>query len=178
MDQEATKKRKRQRCSYTYKEKVELIMEYKNANACEMDKNKKVNLKPWLQDKNNRDGTSLAYMTVFKWYKQFKDMDPLATAEIVTNNHTNSLKRIRSRPYQELEKILVDILRIRNKTLFAKGLPLSDAAFIKSRAEELYADLYVPDDDDNSNKDFKCSVGWISRFKERHKHDIDPLMKN
>jgi len=166
MDQEATQKRKRQRCSYTYKEKLELIMEYRN--ACEMDK--KVNLKPWLQDKNNRDGTSLAYMTVFKWYKQFKDMDPLA--EIITNNHTNSLKRIRRRPYQELEKILVDILRIRNKTLLAKGLPLSDAAFIKSRAEELYADLYVPDDD--LNKDFKCSVGWISRFKERHKHDIDP----
>lgn len=73
-----------------------------------------------------------------------------------------------------MEKILVDILRIRNKTLFAKGLPLSDAAFIKSRAEDLYADLYVPEDE--SNRDFKCSVGWISRFKERHKHDIEPFM--
>ena len=73
-------------------------MEYRN--ACEMDRKSKVNLKPWLQDKNNRDGTSLAYMTVFKWYKQFKDMGPLTTAEIVTNNHTKSLKRIRRRPHE------------------------------------------------------------------------------
>ncbi len=72
----------------------------------------------------------------------------------------------------ELEAILVEVLRVRNRILHAKGLPLSDTAFIKSRAENLYKDLYGKHNDDI--KEFKCSNGWVSRFKERHRHVYDP----
>lgn len=68
-------------------------MEYRN----DCDKGNKVNLKAWLQDKNKRDGTSLAYITVFKWYKKFGEMHSM---EEIVSNHTHSLKKIRRRPYQ------------------------------------------------------------------------------
>ncbi len=70
----------------------------------------------------------------------------------------------------------MEILRVRNRILHAKGLPLSDTAFIKSRAENLYKDLYGKHNDDM--KEFKCSNGWVSRFKERHRHVYDPEFQN
>ena len=63
-------------------------------------------------------------------------------------------------------------LGVRNDTLRRKGLPITTIAFIKLKADMFYNDMYGSG---VNVKDFKCSNGWVHRFKERYKDILDPV---
>ena len=120
-------------------------------------------LKAWLKAKNEKDGTNIAYPTMYKWvqkYAQESEISGGGGMENSSSSHSNSkkrnssalqeewqssighLKKIRSRPFQELESVLVEFLRVRNDSLRKKGMPVSNVAFIKDRANMFYKDMY------------------------------------
>ena len=140
-------------------------------------------LKAWLKAKNEKDGTNIAYPTMYKWvqkYAQESDISGGGGMENSSSSHSNSkkrnssalqeewqssighLKKIRSRPFQELESVLVEFLRVRNDSLRKKGMPVSNVAFIKDRANMFYKDMYnveVEIFDIATKGTFKCSTG-------------------
>lgn len=81
--EDVEEKVKKTRQSFTMKQKIAFIMEYKQ--LCENhddgsggaggERAKKMKFKAWLKEKNEREGTSLAYGTVYKWYKRFNEME-------------------------------------------------------------------------------------------------------
>lgn len=150
-------------------------------------------LKAWLKAKNRKDDTSIAYTTMYKWVKKYAKMD-LETEAVPSPSHRHQhrinhcrssssllkedwessvshLKKIRSRPFEELELVLVAFLKVRNETLRRKGLAVSNIAFIKDRANLFYRDMYGEEETDfvagnesgnincNAVKPFKCSAG-------------------
>lgn len=123
-----------------------------------IDVSKTKKLKAWLKDKNQKEGTNIAYATMYKWVKKYGKMDEERGSD-VGHSSVGHLKKLRTRPHQELETILVEYLRVRNETLRKRGLPLSSVAFIKDRANMFYRDMYGNGDDDGGIKGFKCSSG-------------------
>lgn len=116
-------------------------------------------LKSWLKSKNEKDGTSIAYPTMYKWVQKYAQESEIPGGmENSSSSHSKKrnssalqeewqssighLKKIRSRPFQELESVLVEFLRVRNDSLRKKGMPVSAIAFIKDRANMFYKDMY------------------------------------
>ncbi len=56
------------------------------------ERGKKLKLKAWLQEKNDREGTTLAYGTVYKWFQRFGNFEQ-------TDETISSLKKVRTRPF-------------------------------------------------------------------------------
>ena len=118
----STQKVIKARKSFSLKEKISNVMAYKkycldndndnnnsdmnnasgNAsgngnNAQENDNVKKTKLKSWLLLKNERDGTSIAYGTMYKWEKRYGNME---NNDSVAQSSVGNLKKLRTRPFQ------------------------------------------------------------------------------
>jgi hypothetical protein len=114
----------RARQSFSLKEKLAFVMEYQKAclddsddpsasggvkfningnkkrarsTSTSMDGNKKkCKLKSWLKEKNERDGTSIAYGTIYKWFKRYGKMEH----DDAQLSSMGNLKKVRKRPYE------------------------------------------------------------------------------
>ena len=174
-------------------------------------------LKSWLNGVNERDELGLghlSYQTIYKWVQNYSEtvtkqnddsglnvddkkknvnstwkMGKASVNGDFSSDYTSigDFKKVRSRPYQELENILVAYLKVRNENLRKRGLRPSSVQFIKERANLFYRDMYTDGTDDNmaysigananganAQKEFKCSNGWVHRFKKRYKHILEP----
>lgn len=91
------------RQSFSLKEKMTYVMAYKrdcilaveggvNQSPGSPDgKLKKTKLKAWLSEKNAKDGTNIAYGTMYKWFKRYEKMEP--------HKGDMNLKKLRARPF-------------------------------------------------------------------------------
>lgn len=140
------------------------------------------NMAAWLRFKYAEDETNIARSTFFRWYqtygKQVKEAndgnDGNKSADDRSFDFTESTcrhrKRIRTRPFHEMESILIEILKVRNQRLYRQKKPLSTPAFIRNKANALYKDLYG----EESASAFKCSNGWLSRFMDHYASVLTP----
>jgi len=160
-DEKSTTARK-SRTSYTVNDRIRYITAYKKYCASlsgKHDNPKK--LSEYVKERNRIDGTDLSYSTVYKWYQKLQ-VNSSSTNELKFSGHK---KRNRSSPFEELEHVLIQIIRVRNQSLRSKGLPLTTHNYVKTKAQSLYQDMYC--------EERKLSNGWFARFKQRFKDDFE-----
>mmetsp|Transcript_21937 Transcript_21937/g.26871 ORF Transcript_21937/g.26871 Transcript_21937/m.26871 type:complete len:356 (-) Transcript_21937:2242-3309(-) len=187
--EEITIKKKQSRRSFTLQQKLSYVMEYKNyvsqhssnvANQDQQDgnteKSKKCGGKPakmssWLRMIKERDGVTLAKATFSRWFNEYgKGVDNESIAQEYNSAGKLKRKRKRTRPFHEMESILVQIIQVRNQRLRRENKPVSTTIFIRKKAEMLFTDLYGED----VSGSFKCSNGWLCRFLEFYRESLDP----
>lgn len=162
-DEKSTTARK-SRKSYTVNDRIRYITAYKNYCASLSGKHDNLKkLSEYVKERNRIDGTDLSYSTVYKWYQKLQ-VNSSSTNEM---KFSGNKKRNRSSPFEELEHVLIQIIRIRNQSLRSKGLPLTTHSYVKTKAQSLYQDMYC--------EERKLSSGWFARFKERFKEDFEVM---
>ena len=110
----------RARKSFSLKEKIAHVTEFQKYIATEVNSrdNKTGKMKIWLKRKNDVEGVLIAYGTFYKWVQKYGTMIELNPSEL---SSLGNLKKLRRRPYEELELILVQYLKIRNENRQKKG---------------------------------------------------------
>lgn len=160
-DEKRTAVRK-SRKSYTVNDRIRYITAYKNYCASLSGKHEHPKkLSEYVKERNQIDGTDLSYSTVYKWYQKLQ-VDSIRSDQMKLSG---SKKRNRPSPFEELEHVLIQIIRVRNQSLRSKGLPLTTHNYVKTKAQSLYQDMYC--------EERKLSNGWFARFKERFKDDFE-----
>jgi len=124
------------------------------------------NMRKWLEEKNISENTRVSYTSFRRWNMTLKNM----TNEDIFNCSSLFSKKNYRRPHSEMEKVLVEFLRIRNHRLRAFGRRKSTPGYIKAKAMEFYEELYG----DDSTQKFKASNGWLGRFQDSYIHLLDP----
>lgn len=110
----------RARKSFSLKEKIAHVTEFQKYIATEVNSrdNKTGKMKIWLKRKNDVEGVFIAYGTFYKWVQKYGTMIELNPSEL---SSLGNLKKLRRRPHEELELILVQYLKIRNENRQKKG---------------------------------------------------------
>lgn len=124
------------------------------------------NMRKWLEDKNISENTSVSYTSFRRWNMSLKHM----TNKDISRCSSLFSKKIYCRPHSEMEKVLVEFLRIRNQRLRAFGRRKSTPGYIKAKAMEFYVEMYG----DDCPQKFKASNGWLGRFQDSYVHLLNP----
>ena len=158
-------KKTTRRC-YKLSTKIKLVEEYRSHHPA-------IPMSQWLQKLNvsSEGNCVLPYSTFKKWVNNYDDM--VAKADKF-NECKGKLekKKLRVRPYSDMESILAEYLRLRNIRLRSEGKPISSMNFIRAKAKEFYADLYG----EEKAQLFKASSGWACRFKKYFRSILKPPM--
>ena len=153
------------RC-YKLSTKIKLVEDYRSHHPA-------MPMSQWLQKLNvsSEGDFVLPYSTFKKWVNNYDDM--VAKADKF-NECKGKLekKKLRVRPYSDMESILAEYLRLRNIRLRSEGKPISSMNFIRAKAKEFYADLYG----EEKAQLFKASSGWACRFKKYFRSILKPPM--
>jgi hypothetical protein len=151
--------RKKQRQSFSMKTKLAWVKEYQlNPSG--------TNMRGWLDKKNIVENTKVSYTSFRRWNSTLQNM----TNKDIMSYSSPYSKKNSVRPHDEMEKVLIDFLIIRNHRLRSSGRRKSTPGYIKAKAIEFYGELYG---DDATHK-FKASNGWLSRFQDAYRHLLDP----
>lgn len=124
------------------------------------------NMRQWLEEKNVSAHTRVSYTSFRRWNMTLKNM----TNKDILRCSSLFSKKNYCRPHSEMEKVLVEFLRIRNHRLRAFGRRKSTPGYIKSKAMEFYIEMYG----DDCPQTFKASNGWLGRFQDSYAHLLDP----
>uniref|UniRef100_A0A7S2R705 HTH CENPB-type domain-containing protein n=1 Tax=Eucampia antarctica TaxID=49252 RepID=A0A7S2R705_9STRA len=124
------------------------------------------NMRNWLERKNASENTRVSYTSFRRWNMTLHNM----THKDIMNCSSRLSKKISVRPHNEMEKVLIEFLRIRNYRLRASGRRKSTPVYIRAKAKEFYEEMYG----DDSPLEFKASSGWLGRFQDAYRHLIDP----
>jgi len=122
-------------------------------------------MRNWLEKKNKVDNTKVSYTSFRRWVMNLQTMPPSHSETYFPVHSKNFI-----RPQNEMEKVLVDFLRVRNSRLRAAGKRKSTPCYIRAKAKEFFDEIYG----DDSSIDFKASIGWLGRFRDSYKHLFDP----
>lgn len=151
--------RKKQRQSFSMKTKLSWVKDYQSKPAG-------TNMRSWLDRKNIDENTKVSYTSFRRWNSTLQHM----TNRDIISCSSPYLKKNFISPHDEMEKVLIEFLKIRNHRLRSTGRRKSTPSYIKAKAIEFYGELYG---DDSTHK-FKASNGWLSRFQDAYRHLLDP----
>ena len=157
--------RKKSRQSFSMSTKISWVKEYQSCPPG-------TNMRSWLEKKNASDSAKVSYTSFRRWVMNLQTMKQ---SDLETYFPVRSKKHF-IRPHDEMEKVLVEFLRIRNSRLRAAGKRKSTPCYIRAKAKEFFDEMYG----DDSSIDFKASNGWFGRFQDSYKHLLDPesIQKN
>ena len=157
-------KKKTARKCYKLSTKIKLVEEYKSHHP-------RMPMTKWLEKRNlsSDKNCQLAYSSFKAWVTNY---DAMIQKSCITNEGEGKMeqKKLRVRPFKEIENILAEYLRLRNIRLRSEGKPISSSNFIKKKAKEFYADLYG----EEKAQLFKASAGWAFRFQHFFKSILEP----
>jgi len=153
---------KKSRKSYTLSAKIKVVKEYKSQQH-------RVSITKWLEKRNSASEIKLQYSSFKRWVQNYDTM--IQSSSVPSKLES---KRVRTRPYEDMEKILAEYLSIRNMRLRSERKPVSSSTFIRNKASEFYIDLYG----EEAAKLFKSSGGWAHRFQNCYKDILAPQEPN
>jgi len=154
--------KKKSRQSFSMSTKISWVKEYQSCPPG-------TNMRNWLEKKNKGGNTKVSYTSFRRWVMNLQTM---SSSDLETYFPVRSKNFVR--PHNEMEKVLVEFLRVRNSRLRAAGKRKSTPCYIRAKAKEFFDEIYG----DDSSIDLKASIGWLGRFTDSYKHVFDPEISN